>query len=429
MKRQPAWRAPLLVPRPLTDALIRGLRPPAEGRLELADAACRGLWLRVTASGTKSFAFRYRARGARRVERLTLGKYPDVSLRDARARADKLRAQIAAGKNPSAHKREASARSFAALAERYVTEHARRHKRSAAKDERNLRLHILSRWANRDFASITRADVIALIERLVGAGKPTLANHVHRLVSGIFSFAMDVDLATANPAARLRKRGAERVKTRVLNDDEIRLFWTRAVEPPLSRTIGLALRVVLATGCRPGEAAGMAHGELEFDGGGKPTGWTIPPARSKNGRAHFVPLSPLASDLIIEAMALAGSSNFVFASRSTRGHINNSTLATAMAQLPTLLKGLKSKNGTESWCADPPTPHDLRRSCATRLSAAGVAAEDVSAILGHIRADVTGRHYDHYRRADEKRRALERWARILASIIEPASAAVVVPLR
>jgi hypothetical protein len=49
--------------------------------------------------------------------------------------------------------------------------------------------------------------------------------------------------------------------------------------------------------------------------------------------------------------------------------------------------------------------------------------------LGHTRADVTGRHYDHYRRADEKRRALERWARILASIIEPASAAVVVTLR
>jgi hypothetical protein len=141
------------------------LRPPAKGRLELADAACRGLWLRVTASGTKSFAFRYRARGVRRVERLTLGKYPDVSLRNARARADKLRAQIAAGKNPSAHKREASARSFAALSERYLTEHARRHKRTAAKDERNLRLHILPRWAERDFASITRADVIALIER------------------------------------------------------------------------------------------------------------------------------------------------------------------------------------------------------------------------------------------------------------------------
>jgi integrase len=241
------------MPRPLTDVLIRSLQPPTEGRLELADATCRRLWLRVTTQGSKSFAFRYRAQGAPRVERLTLGKYPDVSLRDARTRADKLRAQIAAGKNPSAHRRERSARSFAALAERYLNEHARRHKRSAAKDERNLRLHILPRRAERDFASITRADVIALIERLVGAGKPVLANHVHALISGIFGFAMDVDLASTNPAARLRKRGAANVRDRTLSDAEIQLFWQRIteIEP---RSVVLALRLVLATGCRPGEA-------------------------------------------------------------------------------------------------------------------------------------------------------------------------------
>jgi integrase len=337
-----------------------------------------------------------------------------------------LRAQIAAGKNPSAHKREASARSFAALAERYLTEHARRHKRSAAKDERNLRLHILPRWANRDFASITRADVIALIERLVSAGKPSLANTVHALISCIFSFALDVDLAVANPAVRLRKRGAERIKTRVLNDDEICLFWTRIVEPPLSRTIGLALRVVLATGCRPGEAAGMAHGELAFDGHGNLTGWTIPPGRSKNGSAHFVPLSPLATELITEAMA-QGSRTFVFASRSKRGHVTNTRLAEAMARMPSLLPD--GQAGSESWKVAPPTAHDLRRTVATRLAAAGVRGEDVSAILGHVRVGVTGKHYDHYDRADEKHAALLRWARILASIIEPAPASVVVPLR
>jgi integrase len=412
------------MPRPLTDALIRGLRPPAKGRLELADAACRGLWLRVTAIGSKSFAFRYRAQGVRRVERLTLGKYPDVSLRDARARADKLRAQIAAGKNPSAHRREASARSFAALAERYLTEHARRHKRTAAKDERNLRLHILPRWAERDFASITRADVIALIERLVSTGKPVLANRVHALISGIFSFAMDVDLASANPAARLRKRGVETVRTRTLSDAEIQLFWHRISE---IGSVGLALQLVLATGCRPGEAAAIAHAELEFDGDGTPTGWTIPPARSKNGRAHFVPLSPLASALVAEAMG-QGSGTFIFVSRSKRGHVDNIALAKAMAQMPALLSDDREA-GAESWKADPPTAHDLRRTVATRLAAAGVPSEDVSAILGHVRAGVTGRHYDHYDRANEKRRALERWARILASIIAPAPASVVVALR
>jgi len=405
--------------RTLTDAAIRALEPPPTGRIELADGACRGLELRVTVSGAKSFAFRYRARGSRRTERITLGPYPDLSLRDARIKTDKLRGQIVAGKNPAAHKREASVRSFAALAERYLNEHARRHKRTADKDARNLRLHVLPRWGERDFSGITRGDVIALIERLVGADKPTLANHVHALISGIFSFAMDVDLATANPAARLRKRCAERAKTRTLTDNEIRIFWRRIVEPPIPSAVGLALRLVLATGVRPGEAAGMARSELEFDEHGAPTGWTIPAARSKNRRAHFVPLSPLGRAVIAEAMVLNGGA-LVFATR-------NYTLAVAMARLATVLP--EGEAGVESWKADPPTPHDLRRTTATKLAAAGVPGEDVAAILGHVRTDVTGRHYDHYRRADEKRRALDRWARILKSIIEPAPASVVVALR
>jgi integrase len=398
--------------RTLTDAAIRGLEPPATGRIEIADGACRCLELRVTANGAKSFAFRYRARGSRRTERITLGPYPDLSLRDARIKADKLRGQIVAGKNPAGHKREASTRSFAVLADRYLTEHARRHKRTADKDARNLRLHVLPRWGERDFSGITRGDV--------SAGKPTLANHVHALISGIFGFAMDADLASANPAARLRKRGAERVKIRTLTDDEIRLFWRRIVEPPIPSAVGLALRLVLATGVRPGEAAEMARGELdEFDERGAPIGWTIPPARSKNRRPHFVPLSPLASAVITEAMALSDGA-LVFSAR-------NYTLAAAMARLATVLP--EGEAGVKSWKADPPTPHDLRRTTATKLAAAGVPGEDVAAILGHVRADVTGKHYDMYRRADEKRRALDRWSRILKSIVEPAPAGVVVALR
>jgi integrase len=137
-----------------------------------------------------------------------------------------------------------------------------------------------------------------------------------------------------------------------LSDAEIQLFWHRIVESPIPQSVGLALRLVLATGCRPGEAAGMTHGELEFDGDGKPTGWTIPPARSKNRRAHFVPLSPLVSELIAEAMA-QGCGTFVFVSRSKLGHVDNIALAKAMAQMPALLPD--GQAGSESWKADPAT--------------------------------------------------------------------------
>jgi integrase len=390
----------------LTDAQLRKIQPPARGLTEITDAGCRGLVFRVTAAGISSFSFRFRDRATGRSERLSLGRYPGVSLRDARRKADALRGEIDAGKNPAAHKRQASDRTFAALADRYLTEHAKRFKRSVDADERNLRVHILPYWGNRDFTAIERADVIALVERIITAGKPIAANRVQALISSIFSFAIDADLVKANPCARLRKRGRETAKTRTLTDGEIGALWRGVMLPPVSQPVGLALRLVLALGCRPGEVAGMARSEIEFDQRGAPVSWTVPASRSKNRKAHYVPLPPLARDLVVEALKLSGSSAFVFPSPTNGGPIAGHALSVAMARL-----GRGQQN--------PPTPHDLRRTCATRLSAGGVPAEDVAVVLNHVRADITGRHYDHYQRADEKRAALQRWSKILTAIIEP----------
>jgi hypothetical protein len=112
--------------RALTDAAVRNIQTPSTGRVEIRDPGCRGLELRITSTGAKTFAFRFRDRHSKRVERITIGRYPDVMLRDARLRADELRREIAAGRNPAVHKREAPARTFAALANRYLIEHSRR---------------------------------------------------------------------------------------------------------------------------------------------------------------------------------------------------------------------------------------------------------------------------------------------------------------
>jgi hypothetical protein len=167
--------------RALTDATVRNVQAPSKGRIEIRDPSCRGLELRVTSTGAKTFAFRFRDRNSKRVERITIGRYPDVMLRDARLRADELRRETAAGRNPATHKREAPARTFAALADRYLVEHARRFKRSAKQDERNLRLHVLARWARREYAGISRADVIALAE--AGGRQLKPANRAQALVA------------------------------------------------------------------------------------------------------------------------------------------------------------------------------------------------------------------------------------------------------
>jgi integrase len=400
----------------LTDTLIRSLKAPPDGRIEVADVRSTGLSFRVTAKDARSWCFRFRDSRSGKASRATIGGYPDISLADAGERADAMRRQVAAGENPVEAKRRerelSTLKTFKALSDRYLNEHSRRHKRSAAADERNLRLHILPKWGSRRYEEIGRADVIELVEGLVTAGKETLANRVQALISSIYSFAMDAELVKGNPCARLRRRGVENIGRRVLTDNEIRLFWSSIMKKPVSRAVGLALRLVLLTGVRSGEAAGAARAELTDLNTKNMALWIIPAARTKNGRPHLVPLSGLARRTVLSALELAReNTEFLFPSPSVDdAPITAHALAVAMARFadPTVGK---------SWRAERPTPHDLRRTLATRLAQLGIVKEDRDAVLNHTAQDVGKVHYDLYDRQREKRRALDLWASSLGAIV------------
>ena len=349
----------------LTDTLIRSIPMPAQGRTEVADLKATGLAFRVTSSGARSWCFRFRDPKSGKTSRATIGPYPVVSLSAARQRADAMRTQVATGVNPvelrRRERRVAATKTFQALADRYLNEHARRHKRSAAADERNLKLHILPKWKNRRFEEITRADIIELIEGLIADQKPTLANRVQALISSIFSFAMDAELVKGNPCARLRRRGVETIRRRVLTDDEIHVFWHGIIRNPVSERVGLALRLVLLTGVRPGEAAGIANREIEKIEEPGAAKWIIPAERSKNGRPHLVPLSDLARQILNLALR-SGSKKatnalsepqmeleHVFPSPSVRGApITEHALAVAMARFAAESEPLRTLNPNEA---------------------------------------------------------------------------------
>jgi integrase len=298
-----------------------------------------------------------------------------------------------------------------------MAEHARRFKRSAEADERNLRLHILPKWKNRPYLEIQRRDVIALAESMIGNGKAIQANRVQALVSSIYSFAIDADLAQVNPCHRLRKRGVETPATRALSDAEIRLFWNRITCSPVSPGVGLALRLILLTGARASEVAGAAVSEFEFLDDPSRAVWTIPAVRSKNGRPHYLPLSSLAIATAQSALKLPHVRNpFLFPSRSSKPQpIARYALPRAMVRFSEALEGVD--NAVDTWREQAPCPHDLRRTLATRLASLGIPAEDIAAVLNHTRQGVTSRHYDLYDRAREKRDALEAWARALKILI------------
>ena len=373
----------------------------------------------MTAAGVRSWSFRFRDPGKGTDARKTIGRYPDISLGEARKAADMLRRDVAMGVNPSEEKRrnrsDANTKTFEALATRYMDEHARRFKRSADADDRNLRLHVLPKWRARRYDQIRRADVIELVEGIIKAGSPVQANRVQALISTVFSFAVDTSLVEVNPCARLRKRGPETRETRVLSDDEIKQFWSRSILPPVSRRVGLALRLALLTACRTNEIAGIRREELsDLSVAGKAS-WLLPTDRSKNGRAHLVPLSDLARATILSALELISDGDeWIFPSPIERGgQITAHSLTMAMKRMSRKIEG----RAKLTWAADPPSPHDLRRTVATKLSQLGTPPEDVAAILNHVRSDVTGKHYDQYQRATEKRAALSAWADTLKQLL------------
>jgi integrase len=418
--------------RKLTDAFLRGLKAPSDGRLEYSDAGCAGLSFRLTAGGAASWNFRYRDPITRRTTRATIGSYPTIGLKVARAKADELRKADDPGAAKREARRGAATKTFEHLTSRYLEEHAKRHKRSWRSDERNLQKHVLPRWKSRAYASITRADVIELLEGIVASGRLTLANRIQSLVSRVFSFAIDADLLTTSPAFRLKRRGVERARKRVMSDDEIRLFWPRVVETPATWRTGQALRLGLLTATRVGELAGMSRDEIENIHDAEKALWIVPGERTKNKLPHAVPLAPAARAIVLELLAtLAPVERYLFPHRTRPGTPMPATsLSNAMTRLGVAIGGEGGSEAHKTWRADPIQAHDARLTLNTRASALGVPKEIRDRLLNHApaKSDTERRNYNAYDFLPEKRRALAQWDSTLAAILSPRPADVI-PIR
>ena len=209
-----------------------------------------------------------------------------------------------------------------------------------------------------------------------------------------------------------------------MDDNEIRTFWRGVVLPPVSRQVGLALRLALATAARASEIAGARKAEFQDLDNGQVT-WLVPGQRTKNKRDHLIPLAPLAVETVKSAIELSGESDFLFPTRLGRGGpIDRHTLTVAMVRFAKNLKGPTAK----TWQQEIPTPHDLRRTCNSRLARMGIPKEIRDRALNHITSlrDPESKHYNLYEFQIEKRQALGKWADEIASLLKPAT---LVPLR
>lgn len=404
-----------------TDRGVQGLKPQPT-RVDVWDKTVAGFGVRLSPTGRKTFVLLYRHQ--RRLRRLTIGVYPRVSLADAREKARCALRAVGNGSDPAAAKLNAiRAETFGDLAVTYLEKHAKRRKRSWQADERMINRELMPIWKHAKAGDITRQDVRQLLETISERPAPILANRLLALVRKIFNFGVSRDVLSLNPCWQLEPPAKEHTRERVLTEGEIRAVWValdaEATAGRLATATYYKLRLITAQ--RGQEVECMRWRDIE------PLGrvWTIPAELSKNGRAHRVPLSSLAWDLLNELKAASDAdltrvnlgrarklwaplkpSEYVFPSPR---HVNGDK--PWGRNLQNAIDRIREVAGFRDW-----TGHDLRRTAATHMAASGIPRLVLAKILNHAEKGVTA-IYDRHGYDNEKRAALEAWRRRLESIL------------
>jgi len=401
----------------LTDVRVQSLKPKAT-RYEVWDPAAAGFGVRVTPKGIKSFVYLYRFEGLAR--RMTIGRYPQLSLSKARLKYASAKAALDdKGIDPGRGLVEGRAASRIAptviqLVDEYIEKWAMPRKRSWKEDKRLLAHDVIPVLGRKKAAEVTRRDIRLLLDGIIDRGAPITANRVLAVVRKMFRFAVSRDIVPNNPCEAVEAPAKEASRDRVLSEPEIQTLWQSLNSNKLKMTepVRLSLRMILVTGQRKGEVVSARWDEMDLAAGW----WTIPGEKAKNGLPHRVPLSPLALELLKQIRKLSSDSEFLFPSAHGNKTIRHDAVSKAVRRDESALN-------VEHF-----TPHDLRRTAASQMASAGISRLVISKILNHVDSSVTA-VYDRHSYDKDKRKALNAWARHLDTITSGKKASKVVNIR
>jgi integrase len=362
----------------LTDRFCASARSTGRPQTDYFDASITGLALRVTTRGTRTWTLLH---GSPR-RRSTLGRYPQLSLAAARARALEVREGRSAG-------------TVAALAETYLRSISGL--RSLREIERRLRRDVLPIIGHVPLHELHRRDVTRVIDAKI-EDAPITARRVFEDVRAMIRWAVSRGDLDHSPIDGLRGPPTSKPRTRVLSDAEIKAVWHDLYK--LRPDVGRVVRFCLATGQRVGEVTGLTASELDL----RHRVWNIPAERSKNGHSHCVPLSELALSIIDEAKELS------------TGQVPNSNGAVFGVSRNVVSDIIwRYQQTSERFSA-----HDLRRTALTGMARLGIAPIVIGHCANHrttTKAGITLGVYIHHDFGDEKRDALTRWAKRLQTIV------------
>src|SRR6516162_3159981 len=272
--------------RSLTVAGVARIKPPKEGQADYFDKGFPGMALRVSYGGAKAWVYFYRLHG--KLRRMSLGRFPAMSLEEARDAWRASRLAVGKGESP-AHLRPTTADTFAATAEEWLKRDQGRN-RSVAEVRRVIARDVVPVWGERLIATITRRDALELIDGIADRGALTMARRLHSHLHRLFRWSVGRGIIEANPMADLPKPGAAVKRDRVLTDAELAAVWKAAEKTPWP--FGPAIQLLILTGARRDEVGSLRWDEIHSDE------IRLPASRSKSGEARVIPLSTAAVKLI-----------------------------------------------------------------------------------------------------------------------------------
>jgi len=378
-----------------TDLWLQKLSRPLGKEVHYGDAACTGLSLKHTDKGVKSFSYTFRL--GSKMGRVTLGRYPDVSIRFAREKTEDLRRIVASGIDPRTQKKDRLERSeltVSIMIDRFIEQYAKPKNKSWKQAQYNLITYLVPVLGSYPIGDVTRRDINSILDDLMEQGKGHTANRTLAHVRKFFGWLTERDLLENSPVAHIKRRYREAQRDRELSSEELRAIWHAS--EALSASYRAWLRLSLLCGQREMETARMRRSQI------KEGVWHLSSSDTKNKRLHLVPLSTQAQSIVDNLMECEGDCLLV------SGRIGDQPI-NGFSKLKARLDEL---SGVEGWKL-----HDLRASMATNLGKLGYDRFMIMRVLNHKDGGVTA-GYDRYSYLNEKKEALQRWADRLDEIIE-----------
>ncbi len=337
---------------------------------------------------------------------MKIGSFPMVSLADARRKAMELARDAELG---ALQPQEVSEKLVCPTLGDIIPDFIRLYAKPNTKDWKGTQ-SILTKFdpvAKKRLDEIKRTDVVRILDDIVASGTPARANRALAAIKKLMNWCVDRGVIEISPVAHLRPPAKEKSRDRVLSHAEMQILWHAAIAEgyPFKQFV----QVLMLTGQRRGEVAGMRWSEVDLEEGI----WTLPANRVKNGRLHVVPLSAQAID-ILKSIPRFLNSDLVF---TTTGKTPISGFGRLKERF-----SLSLPDGTEDWRF-----HDFRRTVSTEMARLGVQPHVIDAVTNHKSGVVSGvaATYNRYTYLNEKREALQIWS----EFVEKLTALKALPVR